>query len=184
MLSGAQFIEENFRETSRIYLTDIPISHFITFRMSVNFSILNLIRITFAVSLLISASQIQAAEWMKLVNWRYVSNSINDGDSFMVKNRGTTYVFRLYWVDTPEARENYPARVREQAEYFGISTEEVMQIGREAKLFTREFLKGQSLTLYTEWEDGQGTGQRYFAMINSQEGSLVEALVQNELARI
>ena len=83
---------------------------------------------------------------MKLVNWRYVSNSINDGDSFMDKNRGTTYVFRLYWVDTPEARENYPARVREQAEYFGISTEEVMQIGREAKLFTRELLKGQSLT--------------------------------------
>lgn len=119
-----------------------------------------------------------------MVNCRYVSNSINDGDSFMVKNRGTTYVFRLYWVDTPEAREDYPARVREQAEYFGISTEEVMQIGREAKLFTREFLKGQSLTLYTQWEDGQGTGQRYFAMVNSPQGSLVEALVRNGLARI
>ena len=102
----------------------------------------------------------------------------------MIKNRGTTYVFRLYWIDTPEQREDYPARVREQAEYFGITPQEVMQIGREAKLFTREFLKGQSLTLYTQWEDGQGTGQRYFAIVNSPKGSLIEALVENGLARI
>lgn len=126
----------------------------------------------------------QAAEWMKLVNCRYVSNSINDGDSFMIKNRSTTYVFRLYWIDTPEDQNSYPERIQEQARYFNISEEEVMQIGREAKLFTREFLKGRSLTLYTQWEDGQGTGQRYFAIVNSDEGNLIEALVRNGLARI
>ena len=63
----------------------------------------------------------------------------------MIKNRETTYVFRLYWVDTPEEHPNYPERVQAQADYFGIATEEVMQIGREATLFTRAFLKGHGI---------------------------------------
>ncbi|MCZ6674733.1 MAG: helix-hairpin-helix domain-containing protein [Verrucomicrobia bacterium] len=123
------------------------------------------------------------AEWMELNNCRFISNGINDGDSFMIKHNGTPYVFRLYWVDTPEERDDYPARLREQAEYFGITPKEVEQIGREAKLFTREFLKG-NLTIYTQWENGQGTGQRYYAVVNSDKGNLIEALVKRGLARI
>ena len=102
----------------------------------------------------------------------------------MVKNRGTTYVFRLYWVDTPEERGDFPERVKEQADYFKINPEEAIQIGREAKLFTREYLKGRDLTLFTKWEDGQGSGQRYYAIINTDEGNLIEALVENGLARL
>lgn len=122
-------------------------------------------------------------EWTELNNCRYVSNGINDGDSFMVKHNSTTYVFRIYWVDTPEDKPDYPERIREQADYFGISPDEVIQIGREAKLFTREFLKG-NLNLFTQWENGQGYGQRYYAIVNSSRGNLIEALVENGLARI
>lgn len=125
-----------------------------------------------------------SAEWTELENCRFVSNGINDGDSFMIKNRGTTYVFRLYWVDTPEERSDYPERLKEQADYFGVTADEVMQIGREAKMFTREFLKGDNLTLFSQWENGQGGAQRYYAIVNSEKGNLIEALVENGLARI
>ena len=121
--------------------------------------------------------------WNRLENSRFISNSINDGDSFMIKHEATTYVFRLYWIDTPETGKEYSDRLRDQAGYFNLSDREVMQIGREAKLFTREFLKGK-ITVFTQWENGQGNGQRYYAIVNSSEGNLVEALVENGLARI
>lgn len=101
----------------------------------------------------------------------------------MVKHEATTYVFRLYWIDTPEDHGDYTERIREQAEYFGLKDEEIIQIGREAKLFTREFLQGK-LTVFTQRENAQGGGQRYYAIINSDKGSLIEALVSNGLARI
>ena len=72
-------------------------------------------------------------------------------------------IFTLYWVDTPETQADYPERLEEQANYFWISAQEVMQIGREAKMFTREYLKGDNLTLYSQWENGQGSAQRYYA---------------------
>lgn len=126
----------------------------------------------------------QAAVWTKLENCRYVANDINDGDSFMVKSKGTTYVFRIYWVDTPEHTPTYGERLKEQAEYFGITPEEALQIGREAKLFTQRFLNQGDLTVFTQWEEGQGYLQRYYAFINSEKGNLIEALVANGLARV
>lgn len=131
----------------------------------------------------ITAGHASGVGWMELKNCRFVSNTINDGDSFMVKHDATTYVFRLYWIDTPEIHGEYPERIREQAEYFGLEDKEVIQIGREAKLFSRDFLKGK-LTAFTQWENGQGTGQRYYAIMSSDRGGLIEALVQNGLARI
>jgi competence protein ComEA len=127
--------------------------------------------------------KLNADEWTKLEKSRFISNHINDGDSFMVKHKSTTYVFRLYWIDTPEKINDYPERIAEQAAYFGIQPEEVVQIGREAKLFTQEFLKGD-LTIFTQWENGQGIGQRFYGIISSEKGSLIEALVGNGLASV
>jgi hypothetical protein len=47
------------------------------------------LKLSFAAFLaLISTFQTaNGAEWMKLADCRYVSNGINDGDSFMIKNR-------------------------------------------------------------------------------------------------
>jgi competence ComEA-like helix-hairpin-helix protein len=134
--------------------------------------------------LLLVAQTVNSAEWTKLEDCSFISNGINDGDSFMLKNRGTTYVFRLYWIDAPEDNTDYEERLQEQATYFRITPEEAMQIGRQAKLFTREFLNNDKLTLYTQWENGQGNVQRYYGLVYSSKGNLIEALVQNGLARI
>jgi len=132
---------------------------------------------------IILTANAMAADWAKLDKCRFISNRINDGDSFMVKNKATTYVLRLYWIDTPKKINDYPERLSAQAAYFGIKPDEVVQIGREAKLFTQEFLKGD-LTVFTQWENGQGIGQRYYGIVNSNKGSLIEALVANGLASI
>ena len=101
----------------------------------------------------------------------------------MVKHKSTTYVLRSYWIDTPEKINDYPERLAEQAAYFDIEPGEVVQIGREAQLFTQEFLKGD-LTVFTQWENGQGIGQRFYGIISSEKGGLIEALVTNGLASI
>ncbi|MDA0350072.1 MAG: helix-hairpin-helix domain-containing protein [Verrucomicrobia bacterium] len=151
-----------------------------------NFWIINTLKsriLIFSFLAFLLSDNIMAADWAKLENCRFISNRINDGDSFMVKHKSTTYVLRSYWIDTPEKINDYPERLAEQAAYFGIHQDEVVQIGREAKLFTQEFLRGD-LTVFTQWENGQGIGQRFYGIISSEKGNLIETLVANGLASI
>jgi len=43
-----------------------------------------------------------AKKWETLVDCKLKNNSFNDGDSFHVSHKGKEYIFRLYFVDTPE----------------------------------------------------------------------------------
>ena len=45
------------------------------------------------------------------------------------------HVFRLYFVDAPESDNRFPERNAEQAAYFGITPEQSVEAGREAKDF-------------------------------------------------
>ena len=54
----------------------------------------------------------------------YLIKRANDGDSFHVSVNGKEYIFRLYFVDTPEVDTEFPQRVKEQARYFGITPEQ------------------------------------------------------------
>jgi hypothetical protein len=69
------------------------------------------------------ASTALADEWKTLSNCRLIENESNDGDSFHLKADGEEHIFRLYFVDTPEAEEGgyVEKRVTEQAETFGIT---------------------------------------------------------------
>ena len=58
-----------------------------------------------------------AGRWLTLTNCRYLPNAANDGDSFHVRAEGREYIFRLYFVDTPETDDGIPERVKEQAKY-------------------------------------------------------------------
>jgi len=51
------------------------------------------------------------------------------------------FIFRLYFVDAPETDSSVKDRVREQAGYFGVSEEEVLQAGAAAKKFAAEWLQ-------------------------------------------
>ncbi len=108
-----------------------------------------------------------------------------DGDSFHVQTKSRHYIFRLYFVDAPETDERYPDRVAEQAKYWGIDTEDVLPLGKQATEFTRRFLS-RGFTGYSRLADAMGKSdrERYFAMVKSGDQFLCEALVRNGLARV
>ena len=59
-------------------------------------------------------------DWVVLQNCQLILNLGNDGDSFHVQVDDTEYLVRLYF-DAPETASVGPARLIEQAEYFGVS---------------------------------------------------------------
>src|SRR5688572_11813256 len=82
------------------------------------------------------------AKWFTFANCRFMPEEHRDADSFHVMTADQRqFVFRLYFVDAPERDTSFKDRVREQAEYFGISESEVLKMGEESKKFTAERLK-------------------------------------------
>jgi endonuclease YncB( thermonuclease family)/predicted flap endonuclease-1-like 5' DNA nuclease len=120
-----------------------------------------------------------------LENCRLIVNPANDGDSFHVSAGAKEYIFRLYLIDAPETDEMTPARLIEQAKYFGITAPQAIEVGRAAKEFTREKLS-EPFTVFTHMSDalGQSRIERFYAYVQTKEGDLGEQLVRNGLARI
>jgi endonuclease YncB( thermonuclease family) len=138
-----------------------------------------------AVSLVLAAPLGASAEkkWRTYGNCELIPNDANDGDSFHVKTP-RHYLFRLYWVDTPETDRRVPERVTEQAAYWGIGEEDTLRLGQQAAAFTREFLK-DGFTVHTRRQDamGQSSRERFYANVEVGNDSLAIALVRAGLAR-
>lgn len=128
-------------------------------------------------------------------NCRLDAERNNDGDSFAIRlPDGRSEIFRLYFVDTPESQfkeygggSSNHERIRQQADYFGITPEQSVEIGGKAKSFVLERLEKRPFTLYTVW-DSPFNDERYHAFIEfpSSGGnrSLDEILVEQGLCRI
>ncbi len=127
-----------------------------------------------------------AAKWKVYEDARLIENDFNDGDSFHVMCNKHHYIFRLYYVDTPETSDSYPKRVQDQADYFGITHKQVLKIGDDATKFTHKLLSRKKFTVYTKKEDARGNSKRkrYFAMIKVGDDWLSTLLVEGGLARI
>ena len=127
----------------------------------------------------------KAKEWITLVDCQLVPNEANDGDSFHVRANETEYLLRLYFVDAPETATVGPTRLVEQAEYFGVSVPEVIEIGLNAKKFVDARLS-QSFSVVTRLAGGLGRSkvQRIYGFVRTKEGDLGEQLVAHGLARI
>jgi len=125
------------------------------------------------------------APWVTLQGGHYLVKRANDGDSFHISIQGKEYIFRLYFVDAPETTSEFRDRVEEQANYFGITVEQVLTLGELAKAYAREKLSGPFL-VRTCWEDAMGRSrmQRFYAFVQTNNGDLGEQLVENGLARI
>lgn len=125
------------------------------------------------------------AKWQTYQDCELIPNDFNDGDSFHVRHKKRHYIFRLYFVDTPETDASIPERVVEQADYWEIDEKGALKVGKEATKFTREYLK-DGFTIYTEKKNARGRSKRkrYFALVKVGDRSLSEALVQAGLARI
>jgi endonuclease YncB( thermonuclease family)/predicted flap endonuclease-1-like 5' DNA nuclease len=123
-------------------------------------------------------------EWVVLENCRLIMNPANDGDSFHASAGPKEYLFRLYLVDTPETDALAPARLIEQAKYFGITVPQAIEVGETAKTFTRQKLS-QPFTVFTHMADAMGRSkmERFYAFVQTKDGDLGEQLVRNGLGR-
>src|ERR1043166_5741277 len=126
-----------------------------------------------------------AKEWITLENCQLVPNKANDGDSFHVRANDAEYLVRLYFVDAPETASIGPARLIEQAEYFGVSVPQVIEIGREAKKFV-EVKLSEPFTVVTRLAGGLGRSkiQRVYGLVRTKDGDLGEQLIANGFAKI
>ncbi len=125
------------------------------------------------------------SRWVTLADCRYLPNPANDGDSFHVRAGGKEYIFRLYFVDSPETDVSLPERVAEQAKYFAVTPPQTLQIGLEAERFTRQQL-ARPFTVRTCKQNARGRSRlrRYFAFVQTDTADLGEQLVANGLARV
>lgn len=126
-----------------------------------------------------------ARGWRTLENCTLAPNEANDGDSFHVKYKRREYIFRIYFADAPETEDTFPERLGEQAEYWGISSNATLKLGREAAAFTRKFL-ADGFTVYTKFDDARGRSdkERFFAVVKVGDQDLAEVLVGQGLARV
>lgn len=126
-----------------------------------------------------------AAPWETLANCRLADNPYNDGDSFHVRQGDREFIFRLYFVDTPEQDDSFGERVRDQAAYFGVGVPEVIQVGNEAAAYVRKQLR-QPFTVITRWQGAQGRSKlpRFYAFILVNGQDLGSMLVSQGLARV
>jgi len=126
------------------------------------------------------------SQWTEYRNCRLIEHPFNDGDSFHVKagNR-RHYIFRLYFVDTPERDDSIAGRLEEQAAYFEIDKQDARRLALQAARFTRKFL-ADGFTVHSMREDARGRSdrKRYFGMVEVDGTWLSEALVREGLARI
>lgn len=122
---------------------------------------------------------------------RLVDHRNNDGDSFQVRHGDRQFELRLYYVDSAEKYlsdryENQRRRVGEQARDFGgITIDQTVELGQQAKVHTLDVLKGKTFTVYTKWEQVYD-GDRYYGFVKLPDSDefLAEELVEQGLVRI
>ena len=104
-------------------------------------------------ALVAPANALAAKKWREYTGCTLIPNASNDGDSFHVKAgniKSKTYLFRLYFVDTPESEKSLPERLKEQADYFGIANPlDVVKVGKAAVAFTEKFLADGNFTVHS-----------------------------------
>ena len=123
--------------------------------------------------------------WVTLNDCRYVDNDSNDGDSFHIRSGRKEYIFRLYFVDSPETDLELKERLDEQAKYFGVSVPQTIQIAEAAKSFVQKKLS-HPFVVRTCMQDAMGRSkmERFYAFIEVDHHDLGEELVANGLARL
>lgn len=121
-----------------------------------------------------------------------------DGDSFSVLTAsGDEKTCRLYAVDTCDPTPSSPwpdeleikeiaEQVNKHALYFGITSEQAVELGKNAKDFTENLLKNKKFSFVTKWNKalGRSKSTRFLGEIIVDGDSLACLLVKNGLARI
>jgi endonuclease YncB( thermonuclease family) len=133
----------------------------------------------------VSLASAKPAPWETLDNCTLAENQYNDGDSFRVRQGDREFIFRLYFVDTPEMDDAFKERVQEQADYFGVDSKTVVEVGQQAATYVRQQLS-QPFTVVTRWQQAQGRSKlpRFYAFVEVNGQDLGSLLVSQGLARV
>jgi endonuclease YncB( thermonuclease family) len=91
-------------------------------------------------------------------------------------------------VDAPDISLIHPQRVQEQARYFGVSSQRVIEEGQRAAQYVTKLLNEHPFTVMTRWEEVPGLS-RYYALILVEISPgkpvyLADLLVQQGFARV
>jgi len=125
--------------------------------------------------------------WLRFEPCTQVATEYGDGDSFRVRlPDGDEQVFRLAWVDCPESIAAFASRNAEQAAHFGVSTNDIPAVGKEATKVSSALL-AKPFTVQTRWAYAQGVSRkpRYYAFIVTADGlDLGEELLRSGWARV
>ena len=123
--------------------------------------------------------------WQKLENCRLVNRPANDGDSFGVQCGGEKFVLRLYFVDAPEDDLKFNERSNEQAQHFGVSLDDTLKAGRQARDLVQSMLSGPFLVLTRKANaQGRSSEPRYYGLVHVGGRYLHEVLLLEGLARV
>ena len=131
------------------------------------------------------SAQASSKPWQTLEGCVVVQNKSNDGDSFHVRWEGREFIFRIYFADCPEDDNRFPDRVKAQADYFGITPEQAIAVGKQATEFTLKRLN-KPFSIKTRWQYAMGSShlQRNYGFVIVGRRDLAESLVRNGLARV
>ena len=137
-----------------------------------------------AALLLTLACQAQEKQWMTL-DCLYVGDKSNDGDSFLVQCGRERFFVRLYFVDAPETNMDFPERVRQQYEYFGVTLDELTRAGLVAQGYVQRLLASRRFAVHTRKAFAQGRSKhtRYYGLVQVEGRYLHEILLEEGLAR-
>ena len=137
-----------------------------------------------AFALLLATALGASAAWERWENCQLAVDAYFDGDSFHIHRGRQDVIVRLYYVDAPETDASYPARLREQAAYFGVSETTLLRGGLKAKAFAADWLT-EPFTVITRRQiaPGASRSERYYAIIERRGNRLDTALVAAGFAR-
>ena len=135
--------------------------------------------------LILPLSAMAVKPWQVLEGCHLVESHNNDGDSFRVSWGGGEMTLRIYFADTPEVNMGYWDRIQAQAEYFGITPEQVVKVGEMAREFTQKVLN-DGFDVQTRWQGvfGGANAARQYGIVMVDGEDLADLLVANGLARI
>ncbi|MFC5456467.1 hypothetical protein [Prosthecobacter fluviatilis] len=121
---------------------------------------------------------------------RLIESRANEADTLRIKVSDTEdeHIFVLYYVDALDASLTHPQRVQDQARYFGVSSQRVIEEGQRAVHYVTQLLKDHTFTVMTRWEEVPGLS-RYYALIiveisPGKQVYLADLLVQQGYARV
>lgn len=139
------------------------------------------------VALLALCVVVRADNWQTIRDCRLMVNESNDGDSFHVEADNKERMFQLYFVDAPEDESGklVADRIADQADEFGISEKEVLELGKKAAALTRAALSRPFKVITRIHNDpDHGDLRREYAFVETADGEdLGEMLVSRGLAR-